>query len=206
MEQEGKPGRPSPCDNAVGDNIRVLRLKRHLSLREVAAQSTLSINTLSLIENGKSSPSVSTLQLLARALEVPITAFFESEPAQKRVVYTHHERRPQADIAATRMENLGKDLAGNAVQPFEVTLEPGSGSGPPMIVHSGHEFAYCLSGTITYCIDEIDYPLGPGDSLVFEAHLPHRWENTGEGEAKMVLVLIPADRRDETGGTHFQLE
>ena len=78
----------------VGLKIRELRNRRGFSLRILAERSGLNINTLSLIENGKSSPSVGTLQQLARALEVPITAFFESEPVSKRVVFTGHDHRP----------------------------------------------------------------------------------------------------------------
>jgi hypothetical protein len=57
------------------------------------------------------------------------------------------------------MENLGKDLAGNAVQPFVVGMEHKGGSGSELIVHAGHEFAYCLSGKILYLIDGLRYEL-----------------------------------------------
>lgn len=62
----------------VGRNLRDLRAERELSIRSLAELSGLNVNTLSMIENGKSSPSVSTLQQLASALTVPITDFFET--------------------------------------------------------------------------------------------------------------------------------
>jgi len=74
---------------------------------------------------------------LAQALEVPITAFFESEPTSKRVVFTSHHKRSSASLSNTRLENLGKDLAGNAVQPFVVSLSPGTGSGDHMMFIPG---------------------------------------------------------------------
>ena len=79
-------------------------------------------------------------------------------------------------------------------------------SGERMIVHTGHEFVYCLSGRVLYTIDEIEYALEPGDSVVFEAHLPHRWQNIYEGESKIILVLYPLDQREETGGRHFLVD
>ena len=94
----------------------------------------------------------------------------------------------------------------NAVQPFVVTLEPGAGSGERMIVHTGHEFVYCLSGRVLYTIDGIDYPLEPGDSVVFEAHLPHQWINNDEGQSQIILILYPADQREELGRRHFTYE
>ena len=195
-----------PTEIIVGMKIRQLRNRREFSLRTLAERSGLNINTLSLVENGKSSPSVGTLQQLARALEVPMTAFFESEPVSKRVVFTGHNCRPEATFNNAHMQNLGKDLADNAVQPFVVTLEPEAGSGERMIVHTGHEFVYCLSGRILYIIDEIEYSIEPGDSVVFEAHLPHQWKNINEKQSQILLILYPADQREEPGGRHFSNE
>lgn len=189
----------------VGKKVRAIRTGRGLSLRALAESSGLNINTLSLIENSKSSPSVSTLQQLASVLEVPITAFFESEPQKKQVVFVAGDQRPCVEFKSTCLENLGKDLKDQAIQPFVVTLETGSGSGSKVIVHTGHEFVYCLSGTVKYTIEEQDYILNTGDSIVFEAHLPHRWQNNGSQPAKIILVLIPTDQRETPGGRHFPI-
>lgn len=196
----------TPAEVLVGRRLRELRTRQGFSLRSLADRSGLNVNTLSSVENGKSSPSVSTLQQLALALEVPISAFFESEPVEKHVVFTQAEQRPQATFGSTQMQNLGKDLAGSVVQPFVVTLKPGKGSGDQMIVHTGHEFVYCLSGLIHYRIELDEYFLKAGDSLIFEAHLPHCWENKGEDAAQILLILYPSDEREELGGRHFSLE
>jgi transcriptional regulator with XRE-family HTH domain/predicted Fe-Mo cluster-binding NifX family protein/quercetin dioxygenase-like cupin family protein len=190
----------------VGRRLRDLRTHRGFSLRSLADRSGLNVNTLSMVENGKTSPSVSTLQQLALALNVPISAFFETEPEEKRVVFTPANQRPQTSFGSTQMQNLGKDLAGSAVQPFVISLAPGMGSGERMIVHTGHEFVYCLSGSITYTIDQDQYLLNPGDSLVFESHLPHCWQNDGNETAQILLTLYPSDEREELGGRHFSLE
>lgn len=190
----------------VGERLRELRQLKNLSVRALASLSGLAINTLSMIENGRTSPSVSTLQILARALEVPIAAFFEQETVEKRVVHVQSSQRPAVTVDTTQLEHLGKDLAGNAVQPFVVTLGPGSGSGQNLIVHTGHEFVYCISGKVLYLIDDKTYLLEAGDSIVFESHIPHRWENTGSIPAQVILVLIPADIRDTPAERHFPLE
>jgi len=196
----------TPAEVLVGKRLRVMRTRRGFSLRALANRSGLNVNTLVLVENGKSSPSVSTLQQLALALGVPIAAFFESEPIEKVVVFTPAAQRPQAAFSSTQMQNLGKDLAGSAVQPFVVTLKPGMGSGERMIVHTGHEFVYCLRGSIQYQVEQQKYLLSPGDSLVFEAHLPHCWENKAEDSAQILLIFYPSDKREEPGGRHFPIE
>ncbi len=190
----------------VGRKLRELRGRKALSLRGLANLSGLNVNTLSLIENGRSSPSVGTLQQLALALEVPIGSFFESEPVEQRVVFTPADQRPLATFGRMQMQNLGRDLAGGAVQPFAVMLQPGTGSGDRLIVHTGHEFVYCLSGAIRYQIEQAEYLLKAGDSLVFEAHLPHCWQNNSGDTAEILLILYPSDEREEPGGRHFSLE
>jgi transcriptional regulator with XRE-family HTH domain/predicted Fe-Mo cluster-binding NifX family protein len=205
LNQIDDPHSQTPAEVLVGRNLRDLRTKRGLSLRALAELSGLNVNTLSLVENEKSSPSVSTLQQLALALEVPITTFFESEQVEKRVVFTRATQRPMAAFGSTQMQNLGKDLAGKVVQPFVVILQPGMGSGDHMIVHTGHEFVYCLEGSIRYQVNQEEFYLEKGDSIVFEAHLPHCWENQGEEEAHVLLTLYPTDEREEPGGRHFSL-
>jgi transcriptional regulator with XRE-family HTH domain len=189
----------------VGRKLRSLRNRQGLSLRELSELSGLNINTLSLVENGKSSPSVGTLQQLALALNVPLATFFESEPVEKRVVFTSADQRPQTAFINTRMQNLAQNLAGRAIEPFVVSLKPGAGSGNRMIVHTGHEFVFCLAGSLDYQIEEENYPLKPGDSLVFESHLPHRWQNNGQDTTEILLILYPSDDREEPGGRHFPI-
>lgn len=190
----------------VGKRLKDLRNKRGYSLRALSERSGLNTNTLSLIENEKTSPSVSTLQQLALALDVPITSFFESEPVEKKIIFTKADQRPTQTFGSMQMQNLGKDLTDNAVQPFIVTLQPGMGSGDRFIVHTGFEFVYCISGSIRYQIEQKEYFLGPGDSLVFEAHLAHCWENKDSEPGQILLIIYPADEREKPGGKHFSLE
>ena len=201
-----KTDKTTPPEIRVGRKLRELRNQHHLSLRALADRSGLNINTLALIENGRSSPSVSTLQQLAVALEVPVAAFFETRPAEKKVVFTPAGDRPKFSFGSTELEHLGKDLTKNAVQPFILTLRPGMGIGEERIVHTGYEFIHCLKGNISYQIEEETFSLHAGDSLLFEAHLPHCWGNEGNEEARFLLVLFPADHREEVGGRHFLIK
>jgi transcriptional regulator with XRE-family HTH domain len=101
-----------PAEAVVGQRLREIRQKQGFSIRALAARSGLAINTLSMIENGRTSPSVSTLQILARVLEVPIAVFFEQEAVEKKVVFVPRNLRPAVTVDTTRLEHLGKDLAG----------------------------------------------------------------------------------------------
>lgn len=190
----------------VGRHLRELRAERSLSIRSLAEQSGLNVNTLSLIENSKTSPSVSTLQQLASALNVPITAFFETDTSKSNISYQKAGQRPRAAFAYGTLEDLGAGLTLQGGQPFLVTLEPKAGSGPTPIVHTGHEFVYCLEGHLAYTIEEQVYRLDPGDSLLFKAYLPHCWQNIGETASQSLLVMCPADESDRPTERHFKAE
>ncbi|MCL4393286.1 MAG: cupin domain-containing protein [Chloroflexi bacterium] len=187
----------------VGPTLRTLRAKRGLSIRELAEKSGLAVNTLSLIENDKSSPSVATLQQLAVALEVPITSFFANGSPKSRVVYIKACQRVGAAFAHGALEDLGAGMPDNVVEPFVVTMNPNANSGTQPIVHTGHEFVFCLEGRIVYTVDDQTYLLEPEDSLLFESHLPHRWQNVEAAPARAILILCPSDSRDQPTQRHF---
>lgn len=187
----------------VGLALKRLRAERSLSIRALAEKSGLAVNTLSLIENEKTSPSVATLQQLAVALEIPITSFFQNDAPKDRVAYFKAGQRIGAAFAHGTLEDLGANLSRRTIEPFVVTVEPNAGSGSSPIVHTGHEFIFCLEGRIIYTVDEKTYLLEAGDSLLFESHLPHRWQNVESFPAKTVLVLCPVDSQDDPTERHF---
>jgi transcriptional regulator with XRE-family HTH domain len=190
----------------VGRNLHQLRTEKGLSMRSLAKLSGLNVNTLSMIENKKTSPSVSTLQQVAGALEVPITAFFETDLPQDNLCYQKANKRPQATFASGTLADLGAGLTLQGGKPLLVTLEPHANSGPTPIVHTGHEFVFCLEGRISYTIEDQVYTLDPGDSLLFEAYLPHIWQNVGDSPSKSLLIMCPADESDRPTERHFKTE
>jgi transcriptional regulator with XRE-family HTH domain len=192
-----------PSEVNVGVRLRQLRLERGLSIRVLAEQSRLNVNTLSLIENGKTSPSVSTLQQIAAALRTPITVFFDSQAMPQAIIYQKASERQAAGFTQGTLTDLGVGFTSQALEPFIVTLEPESQPSDTPIVHTGFEFVFCLEGQICYEVDGDKFTLDPGDSLLFEAHLPHRWRNCGKLPSRSLLLLAPADMRDRPDERHF---
>jgi transcriptional regulator with XRE-family HTH domain len=190
----------------VGRRLHEMRIGQHQTIRTLAAQSGLNANTLSLIENGKTSPSVSTLQLLASALRVPITAFFGTDSPKTNVVYQKFGQHPKVALSHGILEDLGAGITGGGAEPFVVILEPGADSGSRPIVHAGREFVYCLAGCLVYTIEDRTYKLESGDSLLFEAQLPHRWQNLGVVASRSMLVLCPEEGHERLTERHFITE
>ena len=173
----------------VGERLRVLREERGLSMRSLARESGLSTNALSMIERGRTSPSVSTLVKLAGALGAPVTAFFRTEAERSNVVFRKASERKKVSIPAGIYEGLGGDTFSGLMEPFILTLNPGSTSGDHEMIHTGQEFALCLEGVVEYGLENQLYRLEAGDSLIFAASLKHSWHNPGTGQAKLAIVL-----------------
>jgi transcriptional regulator with XRE-family HTH domain len=195
--------RPGNGDEALGNKIREVRGLRGWTLKQMAEMSGLNINTLSLVEKGKTSPSIYTLQKLATALGVPIKEFFEPAEPVKPIIFTQHSERPHVSSDKAIINNLGKGLTSSTLEPFVLKMEKYATSGGRTLIHSGYEFVYCLTGKILYYIQEMEYTLTPGDSLLFAAQLGHHWENVYDGESELLLVLTPACGNLEQSKKHF---
>ena len=187
----------------IGRRLQELRAMQGLSIRSLAETSGLNFNTLSLIENEKTSPNVSTLQQLAAALRVPITAFFETSAIYKDVVFQKRGQRPQTMFPHGGLEDLGGGMTLGEATPLLLTSDPFADSGPDAMVHTGQEFVYCLEGSMIYWVGPDEYMLEPGDSLIFEAHLPHRWENRSNALFRSILVICPSDDNDRLVEQHL---
>jgi transcriptional regulator with XRE-family HTH domain len=201
--REDKARHPSPkkaeanlVSEHVGQQLRTMRKARRHSIRSLAEISGLSVNTLSLIENGKTSPSVNTLSQLAQSLDIPITAFFEVKQ-KRQIAYQKAGERKQIIFAQGQLENLSEGMPRMGSEPFIARLETDASSGTEPIIYSGREFIYCLEGHITYTIEGETYPLAPGDSLIFDAYTPHYWRNTASTSSRALLVLCPENTPEE---------
>ncbi|MBN1440458.1 MAG: cupin domain-containing protein [Anaerolineales bacterium] len=202
----GRMGGTPPDEIDVGAQLRRLRNARSLSLRALADISGLNFNTLSLIENGKSSPSVSTLQQIAAAIQVPIASFFQPEEVKRNVVFQKAGNRPSTVFQNGSLSDLGQGLTLHGGQLMLLSLAARSEGTPDPIIHTGQEFAFCLEGVLEYTVDGQTYRMDPGDSLIFEAFLPHRWGNPGPGVSRSLLVLCPSDENDRPAERHFPNE
>ena len=174
----------------VGQRIREIRTRRGLSLRALAELSGLSTNAISLIERGDNSPTVSSLHNLASALGVPITAFFEQH-GDGLVIHMKNNARPTSETAGVAMENLGSGLPNQQLEPFLITIKPGSSSTSSQITHSGEEFVYVLKGALVCTINEQEYSLDKGDSLLFLASQPHIYQNRTSKPAEILIIFQP---------------
>lgn len=176
-------------DIDIGSRIKLLRRQKGMTLRDLSEASGLSVNAISRMENGQTSPTVSSVHRLALALGIPIGALFDESIATETVFVRAGERKA-ITMKGRRMEPLGIGMVDNFSEPFHVTLSSGEKSLAGSNEHPGEEFAFCLEGEVIFFIGEKAYHLKPGDSLFFKSSQPHSWENPAGQPARFLLIFV----------------
>ena len=188
----------------VASRLRELREARGISMRSLATKSGLSANALSMIERGKTSPSVSTLYKLADALGVSITAFFGDATEKKQVVFLRADERTRVPFSRGIFEGLGGETFTGRVEPFMLTLESGASCGQHGMTHSGHEFVFCLRGQLDYYVEKQVYHLEAGDSILFASSLEHRWRNPGHNVTNALVIISGFAEGEQPNVMHWK--
>lgn len=186
----------------VGRCIRRIRKQHGLTIRALAERCQISPNTLSLIENERTSPSIRTLGQLAHGLGVHPSMLLETGSPEHSVVYQRQGQRVTTRFANGTIEDLGDGLPPLGAEPILVTLESHqtpSGN----VSHSGREFVYCIDGSVVCIISGTKYQLSDGDSLLFDANLPHRWENTHSEPSRLLVLFCPMDASEHPVEQHL---
>lgn len=187
----------------VGKRMRTLREQQNLSLRMVSERCGLSINAISQIERGENSPTVSTLHRLATALGVQITDFFQPE-MKETAVFIRHNTGLKSHSNGAVIESLGIGLNNQQLEPFRITVGPGSGNLDEPIAHAGEEFVHCQSGEVEYVVGDRRFQLQPGDSLLFEASQLHAYHNPNHQPATLLVIYQASQDRHHVRQLHIE--
>jgi DNA-binding transcriptional MerR regulator/mannose-6-phosphate isomerase-like protein (cupin superfamily) len=188
LKREGRVRSPANGPSAaIGIRLRQLRLRRALSLAQVAKVAGISVGFLSALERSQMSASVSTLRKLARFYQTNILDFFDPSESDSRLVPPQKRKILEAG-PGVRMELLAW---GNTVmEPHLFRIAPNAGSGESY-AHDGEEFIYVLRGEFQISVEDKEYRLKAGDSFYFESTTPHRWINPGRSESWVLWVNTP---------------
>ncbi|MCT8330892.1 helix-turn-helix domain-containing protein [Albidovulum sediminis] len=176
-------------ENAIGREVRAFRHQQGMTVAQLAQVTGLSIGMLSKIENGMTSPSLTTLQILSHAFSTPITSFFRGYEERREVQHVKAGDHLEIERRGTRaghqynlLGHIGSNSSGVVVEPYLITLTEQSDIFPAF-QHDGIELLYMLEGEVKYRHGDQLFYLEPGDSLFFDADAPHGPE---------VLVKLPA--------------
>ena len=180
---------------AIGREVRAHRRKQEITVADLSAQTGLSIGMLSKIENGNTSPSLTTLQTLANALAVPITTFFKGFEEERMAVHTKSGEGIELEREGTRanhqynlLGHIGANTSGVIVEPYMITLTAESDIFPAF-QHAGIEMIYMLEGAVSYRHGDEVYDLEAGDTLFFDADAPHGPEVLAKLPARYLSII-----------------
>jgi transcriptional regulator with XRE-family HTH domain len=179
-------------DGDVGPRLRQLREQKRLSARQVAELAGLAPAYLSRLENGRVSPTVTTLARLVAAMGETMATLFQEPTADQQAVVRRSERhlmRSRGVLDSQVTPGWAKRL-----EILESLVDPGEGSSDGMHTHGGdEECVLVLEGQLDLDLGGEVYRLEAGDSATFECRLPHRWGNPSSMPSRVLWVITPAN-------------
>jgi transcriptional regulator with XRE-family HTH domain len=180
-------------ESAIGFQVKEYRHRLGITVADLARQAELSLGMLSKIENGQTSPSLTTLQALATALNVPVTALFKRFEAKRDATFVKAGTGLAIERRGTRSGHayhlLGHSLRSRVmVEPYLITLDENS-EVFPLFQHAGIEFIYILEGEVMYRHADSLYRMEPGDSLYFDADASHGPDELIKTPVRLLSVI-----------------
>jgi XRE family transcriptional regulator, regulator of sulfur utilization len=182
----------------VGERVRALREAMGLSLRDLSERSGVSAPMLSQVERQETSPTIVVAAKIAAGLELSLSQLLRLDEGE-HVTISRSGRRRRFERGGHRFEELTPPLPGQRADVSLHTLKPGAATGgsddPPMHEPGSRETAVVLAGTLALVVDGSRHELRSGDSVTFDADLPHHFENEGEEPTRFLAVIAAGLRR-----------
>lgn len=175
----------------LGARIRGLRQARRMTLRDVAERAGVTESFLSQVERDVTSPSIATVQRIARSLDLSIAQLFAEEPETGRVVRREARRRVDYPGLKAVDEFLTTNLAGR-LQVILSTIQPGGGTGAEPYTHDAdEEVVVVLAGVLDLWVGDEHYVLRDGDAITFSSRIPHWNANHGDEPVTVLFCVTP---------------
>ena len=185
-------------NGSFGGRIRSLREAMDLSLRDLADRSGVSAPMLSQVERGETSPTLALAERIATGLELSLSQLLRLDEGDGVSVVRADERR-RGGGRDHRYEVLTPPLPGLRAEVSLHSLAAGASTAgpddPPMHEAGSRETAVVEQGPVRFICGGASHDLDAGDSVTFDADLPHHFENPGEGEARFYAVVAAGLRR-----------
>ena len=175
----------------IGQRLRALRIAYGLSQRALAKRAGVTNATISLIESGRTNPSVGALKRVLDGIPIGIAEFFAGESAVEEQVFFAAEDLREIGKGRISFRQVGGDLFGHRLQILHETYAPGADTGRVLLAHDGEEGGIVLSGRIEITVGQQRKILGPGDAYLFDSRLPHRFRAVGPEACVVVSACTP---------------
>ena len=176
----------------IGIRLQAVRKGKGLSQRELAKRVGVTNSTISLIEQNKVSPSISSLKKVLDGIPISLADFFtqDLEDAGDSPYYAGDEL-PDVGNNDIHYFLVGHRSKNRRMCVLREVMPPGSDTGESMISHEGEEGGVVVQGRVEVTVGSQRRVLAPGEAYYFECRQPHRFRNVGTGDAVIISASTP---------------
>ncbi|WP_139490933.1 helix-turn-helix domain-containing protein [Brevibacillus dissolubilis] len=178
----------------IGSTIRAIRKRKNITIAQLCEGTGLSKGFMSHVENNKTSPSIATLDSIAKFLNVPLAYLLLEKEDRMNIVRRDERAHSFFGKNKIRVEHLGQE---GSLKLLLLELPPGSPTEPEPHSHSGEEIHYVLKGTVRAEQGEDSAVLHEGDTFSWKSCVPHFVTNIGEEPALLLIASYDEKRVDK---------
>jgi transcriptional regulator with XRE-family HTH domain len=176
----------------LGEKIRLKRMERQFTLKELALRTGVTQGFLSQMERGLTDPSITTLRRIAKALNVPIFYFLMDDTKSVPVVRKHERQVLKFPDSHLTFELLSPDL-NRSIEMMMARLEPGATTCDEPLTHFGEENLIVMQGEMKIQVGEEIYFLSEGDSIYYFSSTPHKIWSIGTEDLVFISAITPPE-------------
>lgn len=178
-------------DLDVGTRLAYVRSRQGLSQRQLAKRAGITNSTISLIESNRTNPSVGALKRILDAIPIGLSEFFAIEPERAQGPFHRADELVEIGKGPISYRQVGRTLAGRALQILEERYAPGADTGRIPLTHDSEEGGIVISGRMEVTVGDERRILGPGDAYYFDSRRPHRFRCVGDEPCHLVSACTP---------------
>ncbi|HQT46636.1 MAG: XRE family transcriptional regulator [Acidocella sp. 20-63-7] len=183
---------PNEPADAIGTRLRLVRQTYGLTQRELARRAGVTNGAISLIEQNRVSPSISSLKKILDGIPLSLAEFFTLNfSSSDEVFFSSAELTEIAFGKAVSMRMVGHSTKDRALQMMQETYQPGADTGEAMLRHNGEEAGIIISGALAVTVGTQEKMLLPGDAYYFRSDIPHRFRNPGVEPCVLISANSP---------------
>ncbi|CAH1650308.1 helix-turn-helix domain-containing protein [Chelatococcus asaccharovorans] len=172
----------------IGDRIRTIRTTRRMTLQMLSDQTSLTPSMLSLVERGRTIPSIGSLIAISHALGVSVGDLISDGKWVTNDVVVRSRDVVAVETSQRLLRRVLRDDALNGALISTTHYRPNTSSSPVLRAHAGYEHGFILSGSLTVELDGTAYILGEGDLISYDSNRPHRIWNHTKKEATALWI------------------
>ncbi len=177
----------------VGARLRSVRITFGLSQRALARRAGVTNGLISLIEQNRVSPSVSSLKKVLDGVPMTLAEFFTLDLSASPQAFFNAEELTELGNEQVSLRLVASQRPGRQLTLLHERYAPGAETGDEMLTHRGEEGGVVVRGRIELTLAGVTRVLSAGEAYYFSSHLPHRFKNVGREPCEIISASTPAN-------------